>query len=133
MKLIINEKQEQLLIGMLLNEEKTYPVEPEKVLVVKKYLDKHYVKGTFSNTNANGDIQNSPIVGVKNPQTGKIEVNLYKSQLFDKIEAEFKDIYEDKVRRTKFLKTVIEYWFKDGISVNGQLTGKGNFKGTNKY
>lgn len=133
MKLIINEKQEQLLIGMLLNEEKTYPVEPEKVLVVKKYLDKNYVKGTFSNTDANGDIQNSPIVGAKNPQTGKIEVNLYKSQLFDKVEAKFKDIYEDKVRRTKFLKTVIEYWFKDGISANGQLTGKGNFKGTNKY
>ena len=45
MKLIINEKQEQLLIGMLLNEEKTFPVEPEKVLVVKKYLDKNFIKG----------------------------------------------------------------------------------------
>lgn len=127
MKLIINEKQEQFLIGMLLNEEKTYPVEPEKVLVVKKYLDKNCVKGTFSNTNAEGNIVNSPIAGLKNPETGKIETNIFKSQLFDKVEAEFKGIYADKVRRTKFLKTVIDYWFKDKISPEGLL------KGTNKY
>lgn len=127
MKIIINERQEQLLIGMLLNEEKTYPVEPEKVLVVKKYLDSHYVKGTFSDFDANGDVVNSPIAGVKNPETGKIEGNIYKNQVFDKVESEFKNIYDDKVRRTKFLKTVIEYWFKDKISAYGQL------KGTNKY
>ena len=55
MRLIINEKQEQLIIGMLLNEEKTFPVEPEKVLVVKKYLDKNFIRGNFSQINANGD------------------------------------------------------------------------------
>ncbi len=127
MKLIINEKQEQFLIGMLLNEEKTYPVEPDKVLVVKKYLDKNFIRGNYSNVNANGDIENSPVAGMKNPKTGKVEVNLYKSQVFDKIEAEFKNIYEDKVKRTKFLKTVLDYWFRDKINNNGML------KGTNKY
>ena len=127
MKLIINEKQEQLIIGMLVNEEKTYPVEPAKVLVVKKYLDKNFVRGNFSNINANGDIENSPIAGMKNPKTGKVEVNLYKSQVFDKIEAEFKNIYQDKVRRTKFLKTVLDFWFKEKITNDGML------KGTNKY
>jgi hypothetical protein len=127
MKLIINEKQEQFLIGMLLNEEKTYPVEPDKVLVVKKYLDKNFIRGNYSNVNANGDIENSPVAGMKNPKTGKVEVNLYKGQVFDKIEAEFKNIYEDKVKRTKFLKTVLDYWFRDKISSNGLLNG------TNKY
>ena len=127
MKLIINEKQEQFLIGMLLNEEKVYPVEPEKVLVVKKYLDKNFIRGNYSNINANGDIENAPIAGMKNQVTGKVEINMYKSQVFDKVEAEFKDIYEDKVRRTKFLKTVLDYWFKDKISANGLL------QGTNKY
>ena len=127
MKLIISEKQEQFLIGMLLNEEKTYPVEPAKVLVVKKYLDKNFIRGNYSNVNANGDIENSPIAGMKNPKTGKVEVNMYKSQVFDKLEAECKDIYEDKVRRTKFLKTVLDYWFKDKITPEGLL------KGTNKY
>ncbi len=127
MKLIINEKQEQFLIGMMLNEEKVYPVEPEKVLVVKKYLDKNFIRGNYSNINANGDIENAPIAGMKNQMTGKVEINMYKSQVFDKVEAEFKDIYEDKVRRTKFLKTVLDYWFKDKISTNGLL------QGTNKY
>jgi len=127
MKLIINEKQEQFLIGMMLNEEKVYPVEPEKVLVVKKYLDKNFIRGNYSNINANGDIENAPIAGMKNQMTGKVEINMYKSQVFDKVEAEFKDIYEDKVRRTKFLKTVLDYWFKDKISANGLL------QGTNKY
>lgn len=127
MKLIINEKQEQFLIGMMLNEEKVYPVEPEKVLVVKKYLDKNFIRGNYSNINANGDIENAPIAGMKNPKTGKVEVNMYKSQVFDKVEAEHKNIYADKVRRTKFLKTVLDYWFKDKISPNGLL------QGTNKY
>ena len=127
MKLIINEKQEQFLIGMMLNEEKVYPVEPEKVLVVTKYLDKNFIRGNYSNINANGDIENAPIAGMKNQMTGKVEINMYKSQVFDKVEAEFKDIYEDKVRRTKFLKTVLDYWFKDKISANGLL------QGTNKY
>lgn len=127
MKLIINEKQEQFLIGMMLNEEKVYPVEPEKVLVVKKYLDKNFIRGNYSNINANGDIENAPIAGMKNQVTGKVEINMYKSQVFDKVEAEFKNIYDDKVRRTKFLKTVLDYWFKDKISANGLL------QGTNKY
>ena len=85
MKLIISEKQEQYLIGMLLNEEKNYPVEPAKVLVVKKYLDKNFIRGNFSNINANGDIENSPIAGMKNPKTGKVEVNLYKSGIQEHI------------------------------------------------
>ena len=127
MKLIINEKQEQFLIGMMLNEEKVYPVEPEKVLVVKKYLDKNFIRGNYSNINANGDIENAPIAGMKNQMTGKVEINMYKSQVFDKVEAEFKNIYDDKVRRTKFLKTVLDYWFKNKISANGLL------QGTNKY
>ena len=118
---------------MLLNEEKTYPVEPEKVLVVKKYLDKNFVRGCYSTSTPNGDIVNAPIAGVKNKDTGKIEVNIYKSQVFDKIEANFKNIYEDKIKRTKFLKIVLEYWFADGISVHGQLVGNGKLKGTNKY
>ena len=112
---------------MMLNEEKVYPVEPEKVLVVKKYLDKNFIRGNYSNINANGDIENAPIAGMKNQMTGKVEINMYKSQVFDKVEAEFKNIYDDKVRRTKFLKTVLDYWFKDKISANGLL------KGTNKY
>ena len=127
MKLIISEKQERLLIGMLLNEEKTFPVEPEKVLVVKKYLDRNFVKGNYSCVDANGDIKNAPIAGMKNPETGKIEVNLYKGQVFDKLESEFKNIYDDKVQRTKFLKTVLDYWFRDKVSYTGQL------EGTNKY
>ena len=64
---------------------------------------------------------------MKNQMTGKVEINMYKSQVFDKVEAEFKNIYDDKVRRTKFLKTVLDYWFKDKISANGLL------QGTNKY
>lgn len=127
MKLIINEKQEQFLIGMLLNEEKTYPVEPEKVLVVKKYLDKNYIRGKYATTNEKGKIENIPIGGMINPETKKVEVNKYKSQIFDDIETEFKNMYEDKVRRTKFLTTVLNYWLKKKITPEGLLIG------TNKY
>lgn len=127
MKLILTEKQEQLLIGMLLNEEKTYPVEPEKVLVVKKYLDKNYVPGNYSRINAYGKIENSQIGGMINRTTNKIEVNKYKSQIFNDIETEFKNMFTDKVQRTKFLKTVLDFWFRKKISPEGLLIG------TNKY
>ena len=126
---IITEKQEQFIIGTIINEAKQYPVEPKKVLIVKKYLDDNFVKGNYSNVNAEGNIENRPAAGMKNPKTGKIEVNLYKNQVFDKMEADLKDIYSnDKVRRTKFLKTVLDHWYmKNGITPEGLL------KGTNCY
>lgn len=122
MKVIINEEQERYLIGMLLNEEQTYTVEPEKVLLVKKYLDKNFVKGNYSEMVGNGDIKNTPIAGRMNPDTKKIEGNFYKGQIFDKLESEFKNIYSDKVKRTKFLKQVIHDWFNGKITKEGLLS-----------
>lgn len=39
-KIIITETQEQALLEYLIME-KTYPIDPNKVLLVKQYLDKH--------------------------------------------------------------------------------------------
>ena len=122
MKLIITEEQERLLIGTLLNEQQTYTVEPEKVLVVKKYLDKNYVKGNYSEVTGGGDIKNTPIAGRKNPSTGNIETNVYKGQMFDQLESHFKNIYDNKVKRTKFLKQVIHDWFNGKITKEGLLS-----------
>ena len=45
-KIILTEKQEQQLLEFLILE-KTYPINPNKVLIVKKFLDKNFKKGTI--------------------------------------------------------------------------------------
>ena len=108
---------------MMLKESAVYPVEPTKVLLVKRYLDKEFVKGTYTTIKA-GTPQVERIALYKNPTNGEPieDVKLSPRQVFDNLEAEFKTIYNDKVRRTKFLQQVLKDWFNDRITVLGMLS-----------
>lgn len=123
MKIFITEKQEKQIIGMLFKESATYSVEPEKVLIVKKYLDRTFSKADYTNV-VGGEVQNNMIALYKNPKTGEpIEDNpITPGQVFENIEAEFKNIYSDRIRRTKFLQLVVKDWFNNRISPFGLLS-----------
>ena len=62
--------------------------------------------------------------GFLNPETGEAmeKMPLLPRQVFDNVEAYFKNICEDKVRRTKFLQQVIKDWFYKRINTYGQLS-----------
>lgn len=122
-KIFITEEQEKQLIGMMLKESTVYPVEPEKVLVVKKYLDKTFANANYTDIKG-GNPTVEAIAVFKDPSSGKPmeDKPLFPRQVFDNVEAEFKNIYDDKVRRTKFLQQVIKDWFGKKISPLGMLS-----------
>ena len=119
----ITEEQERKLIGMMLNETKVYPVDPNKVLIVKKFLDKHFVRSKYTHTDSTGDVVNQTVVMPKDPSGkpfGDKPISL--RTVFLRLEEEYKEMFEDKVQRTKFLQQVIKDWLGDRISGQGLLS-----------
>ena len=118
-KIIITEKQEQILLEHLIME-KTYPVDANKVLLVKDYLDKHFKRGNLAQFGANGMPEGTPVVGILSG--GEVVKNLTAQQLFDILEDEFKGMFSDKIQRSKFLAQVIKDWYAGRISKEGLLS-----------
>jgi hypothetical protein len=118
-KIIITEEQEQKLLEHLITE-KRYPIDPNKVLIIKKYLDTHFKKGNLSEFGNNGLPKNTPVVGLLNK--GEVVKNLTDRQLFDVLEDEFRGMFNDKIQRSKFIAQVIKDWYSNKISREGLLS-----------
>lgn len=118
-KIIITEAQEQTLLGCLIME-KTSPIDPNKVLLVKKYLDKHFKKGSLEQFGDNGMPQVISVVGVLSG--GNVVKNLTAQQLLDILENEFRGMFTDKIQKTKFLAQVIKDWYAGKITKDGLLS-----------
>lgn len=118
-KIIITEKQEQQLLEHLIVEQE-FPIEPQKVLLVKAYLDKHFKRGKLSEFGSNGLPVNTPVVGLLN--NGEVVKNLTARQLFDVLEDEFRGMFSNKIQRSKFLAKVIQDWYANKISKEGLLS-----------
>ena len=118
-KIIITEQQEQTLLEHLIME-KTYPIDPNKVLVVKGYLDKNFKKGEISQFGSSGMPEGMYVVGIISG--GNVVKNLTAKQLFDVLEDEFRGMFSDKVQRSKFLAQVIKDWYAGRISKEGLLS-----------
>ena len=118
-KIIITEKQEQQLLEHLICEQ-TFPIDTNKVLLVKNYLDKHFKKGTLAEFGENGLPVNTPVVGLLN--NGEVVKNLTARQLYDILEDEFKGMYSNKIQLSKFIARVIKDWYANKISKDGLLS-----------
>ena len=112
-KLIITEEQVHALsniIGQNKDEklpEKSGPyiVNPENVLLVKKYLDTNFKKGQLDNIGPDGFPAKVRIAGMMS-SNGEILQNLGEMQLEDLLIEKFKNMFIDKVERQKFLHQV---------------------------
>lgn len=124
MKIIITENQCKQLYKMMLQEEmgKQYPYSPEKVLVVKKYLDDNFKKGNLEGIGDDGMPSNTCIVAMINPQTGNVAQNMYDYQLLDLLIDKFQNMFVDKDERSKFLGQVMRDWYEDKIGLYGGLS-----------
>lgn len=118
-KIKITESQEQQLLEFLILEQR-YPIDTNKVLLVKNYLDKNFKRGNISEFSDNGLPTNTPVVGLLN--NGDVVKNLNAHQLFDILEDEFRGLFSDKIQRSKFLVQVIKDWFAKKISKEGLLS-----------
>lgn len=130
-KFIISEKQEEELIKRL-NEEiyqmpvdkkmnTPYCINPEKVLIVKKFLDKTFKAHDFEKIGSNGMPIVIKVVSM-NAKNGEPLKYMYKDQLHDLLVDRFQNMFLDKIERDLFMKQVIEDWFNGSIGIFGTLS-----------
>ena len=130
-KVIISEQQEKELIKKL-NEEvyqmpvdkkmnKPYTINPDKVLVVKKFLDGNFQKGNAEFIGNNGRLVKVRMIGIPD-SNGESLRNLTPDNLVDLLIDRFKNMFLDQKERELFMKQVVNDWINDKITVNGILT-----------
>lgn len=132
-KIIITEQQEKQLIKLLKEDVnvqqipvpkstgKPYTIDPDKVLIVKKFLDNNFKKGNIEHIGANGMPEKVRIVSMFS-SNGEPLKNLYEQDLQDLLIDKFKNMFSDKLCRELFIKQVMKDWFDDKISVFGNLS-----------
>ena len=103
-----------------LKESKNF-VEPQKVLVVKKFLDDNFVRAAVPTIGNDGYSKTLLIVGMKGTD-GQVNRNMYAQQLFDLLQDKFQKIYLDKNKRDNFLKRVMKDWYDKKITQDGLLS-----------
>lgn len=131
-KIIITEEQEKKLAQILKEEEiqqipvpkstgKPYTVDPDKVLVVKKFLDNNFKKGNLERIGVDGMPEKVRVVTMFS-SAGEPLKSLYKEDLQDLLIEKFKNMFSDKICRELFMKQVMNDWFDDKIGVLGNLS-----------
>lgn len=120
MKIIISEKMESQLIDLLIEDSIYYP-EPDKVLLIKKYLDNNFAKASVDEVSPEGYPIDVPMVGMKN-SAGHPVKNMTDKQLFYFLQDKFKDILSDKSKRDKFIIQVMKDWYNNKITKDGVLS-----------
>ena len=98
-----------------------YYVNPENVLIVKKYLDSNFKRGQIENIGPDGFPARVRIAGMMS-SNGEILQNLGEMQLEDLLIEKFKNMFSDKAERNKFLHQVLQDWFNDKIGMFGNLS-----------
>ena len=114
MNIIINERQEQLIINNMLSEDLDYG---ERRLYVKKFLDDNFKKGSIDKMDDNGNPSKYEVVVLLTKDKKPVKTMTDK-QLFYYLQSKFKDILPEE-ERDKFLKDTIRKWYQDKISKNG--------------
>lgn len=130
-KLIISESQEKAIIKALKEEyyqmpvpkkcNKPYCVNPDKVLIVKKFLDNGFTAHDYEKIGENGLPKTIKIVSM-NSKTGEPLKYMYRDQLCDLLIDRFQNMFSDVVERELFMKQVIDDWFNGKIGVHGTLS-----------
>lgn len=98
-----------------------YIINPENVLLVKKYLDTNFKKGQIENVGPDGFPAKVRIAGMMT-SNGDILMNIGETQLEDLLTEKFKNMFIDKLERQKFLHQVLQDWFNDKIGMFGNLS-----------
>lgn len=128
-KIIITEEQAHALSNIIGSNDQAalpeksgpYVIDPEKVLLVKKYLDFNFKRGNIENIGPDGFPAKVRIAGMMS-SNGDILQNLGEMQLEDLLIEKFKNMFIDKTERQKFLHQVMDDWFNDKIGMFGNLS-----------
>ena len=114
-KIVLNETQEKIIISKIINENKYYTVDTNKVLVIKNFLDKNFKRASMTEFNEDGELNNTPMVGLMD-DNGNVIKNMSDRQLFDYLQNKFHNIYGNNIQRDKFIAQVIKDWYYKKIT-----------------
>jgi hypothetical protein len=120
-KFIINERQEKLLIEMMINEDTQLTI----VKYLKNYLDKYYTKGSQTEITPDGKFSSKKIIGVKTKGSegaDEVVTNITPTDLFHRLEEQIKDKIDKGEKRNVFIKQVIIDWYNSKITPEGTLS-----------
>ena len=130
-KIIITEQQRDKLAKTIAEEtyqmpvekkaNKPYTINPDKVLVVKKFLDGNFQKGNAEFIGNNGRLAKVRIISMPD-SNGESLRDLTAENLVDLLIDRFKNMFLDQRERELFMKQVVKDWMDDKITVNGVLT-----------
>lgn len=127
-KLIISEEQEKNLVkiikspnGIKVNK---YTIDPNKVLIVKKFLDGGFKRGKLSTVGNDGLPFMMPIIAMMD-ENGEVLKNLYKEQLLELMIDKYQSMFRNKDERRKFLNQVLNDWYDNKIGTFGTLSVNG--------
>jgi hypothetical protein len=130
-KFVISESQEKVL-KKILNEEtyqmpvdkkanKPFCINPDKVLIVKKFLDKGFTAHDYEKIGSNGMPIRIKVVSM-NASNGEPLKYMYKDQLHDLLVDRFQNMFLDAVERSAFMGQVLNDWLNNKIGIFGNLS-----------
>lgn len=122
--IILTENQHKQLTKMFLYENKTFPIDTEKVLLVKRFLDKNFVRTNVEKFNDRGKKENVKLVSMLDNSGEPIEDKqpMTDKELHEFLVDEFKDAFSSEEERHKFLAQIIKDWYGKQIKSNGLLS-----------
>lgn len=116
---VINEQTEQDMISSLLNEA-FYP-SADKVLVIKTYLDKNFIRQNIDSLDENGyPIKEKTVMLLSNDKQPLKTLNM--KELLRLLDDKFHKMISSEYDRKKFLKQVISDWYNRRIKYDGILS-----------
>ncbi len=118
-RIIIKENDECKIISDLISEA-FYP-NADKVLFIKKYLDKNFQRQSLDDIDSNGYPCISPSV-IMMSSNGQPLKTMQPSEFLMFLDDKFHKMISDEGDRKKFLKQVIKDWYYNKISKNGLLS-----------
>lgn len=130
-KLIISEEQEKKLIDILSEEKKAeqmpvdkkmnkpFCIDPEKVLIVKKHLDKRFKPCKY--TTVVGGRPNTEFIAYMLDDDGNPLKAMYNEDIQDYLFDFFQKMFLDVDERKLFMDKVLDSWFNNKIGVHGTL------------
>lgn len=98
-----------------------YAVEPNKVKVVKKFLDDNFTKAGLAHIGEDGYPATLPFV-VMNGTDGIPARKMYDKQLFELLLDKYGKLYAEMDRTKRFLQQIMKDWYYDKISKEGLLS-----------
>ena len=111
---------EKALINRMIEESVYYP-DPEKVVILKNFLDKNFTKENVPDVNSNGLPSSTVVASMKNQNGAAIET-MKPIDLFYFMQERFKNIESNENDRDRLLKQVLKDWFANKISKEGGLS-----------